>query len=243
MSTNPIFFIGFFLVAFLYAGVGHGGASGYLAWMSIWGISPTDMKKTALFLNCMVSAISAVNFTRKGHFQLKRFIPFALTSIPMAFVGGMTKLPDPVYKQILGVLLLIPALRMFFMQNSRDERLEFNLLAAGLIGGIIGLLSGMLGIGGGILLSPILLFLGWSDAKQTSAISAWFILVNSISGLIGSNHLSISMQPTAFSILIFGVVISGYLGSTWAISLKENKSLMKLLGVGLMIAAFKLIFT
>ncbi|RZK53596.1 MAG: sulfite exporter TauE/SafE family protein, partial [Pedobacter sp.] len=187
MQESFIFFyILLFVVAFLYASVGHGGASGYLALMAIFAISPAVMKPTALLLNLFVSSTSFIQFYRGGHFKWKLFWPFALASIPLSFVGGMMAIESSIYKKILGVLLLIPVIRFFFFKNTDAKDFKAaNIPLSLLVGGIIGLLSGMIGIGGGIILSPVILLLKWADQKQTAAISAAFIFVNSVAGLGG----------------------------------------------------------
>ena len=174
-----LFYCLLFIVAFLYASVGHGGASGYLALMAIFAISPAIMKPTALLLNLFVSSTSFIQFYRGGHFKWKTFWPFALASIPLSFVGGTMMIESSIYKRILGLLLLIPVIRFFFFKNTDSKDFKSSNIPLSLaIGSIIGLLSGMIGIGGGIILSPILLLLKWTDQKQTAAISAAFIFVN-----------------------------------------------------------------
>uniref|UniRef100_UPI003D7F82EC sulfite exporter TauE/SafE family protein n=1 Tax=Pedobacter sp. TaxID=1411316 RepID=UPI003D7F82EC len=187
MQENFIFFyVLLFIVAFLYASVGHGGASGYLALMAIFAVSPAIMKPTALLLNLFVSSTSFIQFYRGGHFRWKTFWPFALASVPFSFVGGMMVIESAVYKKILGLLLLIPVARFFFFKNTDPKDLRpSNTVISLFVGGVIGLLSGMIGIGGGIILSPVLLLLKWTDQKQAAAISAAFIFVNSVAGLGG----------------------------------------------------------
>ena len=162
MDTE-IFFIILFVVAFLYASVGHGGASGYLALMALYGVAPQEMKPTALFLNLFVSLTAFIQYYRGNHFKKEIFIPIALASIPFAFLGGMLSIDDHLYKKILGILLLLPIVRFFFFKNVEDDRLVPPVKWISiLLGAIIGLLSGMIGIGGGIILSPHLLSLAMS---------------------------------------------------------------------------------
>lgn len=190
-----IFYIALFVIAFLYASVGHGGASGYLALMAIYGIAPEVMKPSALLLNLFVSSTSFIQFYRGGHFRMKLFWPLAVASIPMAFVGGLLHIDATLYKQILGVLLVIAVARFYFFGNVKNIQLKEPSLALSLlIGGVIGFFSGLIGIGGGIILSPVLLLLKWSDMKQTAAISALFIFVNSISGLMGQLYKGINFS-------------------------------------------------
>ena len=187
MAENFIlFYFLLFLVAFLYASVGHGGASGYLALMAIFSVTPEVMKPTALLLNLFVSLTSFIQYYRGKHFKWKIFLPLAIASVPMSFIGGLLVLDGTVYKKILGLLLLIPVVRFLVFKNPQiDETKKPDTILSLVIGGAIGLLSVMIGIGGGIILSPILLMLKWTDQRQTAAISAIFIFVNSLAGLTG----------------------------------------------------------
>ena len=241
-ATIYLFYILLFIVAFLYASVGHGGASGYIALMLLYGIAPAIVKPTALLLNLFVSSVSFLQFYRGRHFNWKMFLPFALASIPMAYLGAKMKLNGDIYKIILGVLLLIPVIRLLFFRNTADKELKpANLYLSLLIGGAIGLLSGMIGIGGGIILSPVLLLLKWANQKQAAAISALFIFVNSLSGLIAqlSDGITFSTSMYAYVVVAFGGGICGaYFGA-----LKFNQTVLKnVLGVVLLIAALKLIY-
>ena len=196
METIILFYILLFLIAFLYSSVGHGGASGYLALMVLFSISPDVMKPTALLLNLFVSLTSFIQFYRGKHFNWKIFSPFAVASVPMAFVGGLITLDADIYKKILGILLLVPIIRFLFFAHIKVEELKkSNLILSLLIGAAIGFLSGLIGIGGGIILSPVLLLLKWTDLKQTAAISALFIFVNSLSGLGGQLTKGIHFSP------------------------------------------------
>ena len=187
-------------MALLYASVGHGGASGYLALMAIYGFAPEVMKPTALILNLFVSLTSFILFYKGGHFKWKLFLPFALASIPFSFLGGTIALDAHIYKKVLGVLLLFPVLRFFIYPNTADKDLkDSNWPISLLVGAIIGFLSGLIGIGGGILLSPVLLLLSWTNQKQTAAISALFIFVNSVAGLAGQWSHGIKLEPAMLS--------------------------------------------
>lgn len=244
MDDNFILFYGLlFLVAFLYASVGHGGASGYLALMAIFAVSPTVMKPTALLLNLFVSSTSFIQFYRAGHFRWKTFWPFALSSVPLSFIGGMMVIESAMYKKILGILLLLPVIRFLFFSNTDPKDLKSaNLPLSLAIGGIIGLLSGMIGIGGGIILSPILLLLKWTDQKQTAAISAAFIFVNSVSGLGGQliKGIEFNVQMLSYVAVAFtGGICGAYLGA-----LKFPQTVLKNVLAGVLaLAAYKLIFT
>ena len=237
------FFILLFIVALLYASVGHGGASGYLALMAIYGFAPEVMKPSALILNLFVSLTSFIMFYKGGHFKWKLFLPFALASIPFSFLGGTITLEAAIYKKVLGVLLLFPVTRFFFYPNTKDADLKSsNFIISLLIGAIIGFLSGLIGIGGGIILSPVLLLLNWTNQKQTAAISALFIFVNSIAGLAGQLSKGIHIDNTVFGFIAIAFI--GGLGGAWLGSLRLNQLYLKYtLAIVLLMASVKLILT
>jgi uncharacterized membrane protein YfcA len=238
-----LFYILLFLVAFLYSSVGHGGASGYLALMALFSITPDVMKPTALLLNLFVSLTSFIQFYRGKHFNWKIFLPFAITSVPMAFVGGMISVDDYVYKKILGLLLIIPIVRFLFFGNIKVEEIKKpNFVLSLIIGAAIGFLSGLIGIGGGIILSPVLLLLKWADMKKTAAISAIFIFVNSLSGLAGQLQKGINFSTDMYAYV--AVAFVGGLCGAYFGSLKLNQNFLKyLLAIVLIIASYKLLFT
>lgn len=238
-----IFYILLFLVAFLYSSVGHGGASGYLALMAIFSFSPDVMKPTALLLNLFVSLTAFFQFYRGKHFNWRIFLPFAVASVPMSFIGGLIDVDADIYKKILGVLLLIPVARFLFFANLHVKELkESNIFLSVLIGAAIGFLSGLIGIGGGIILSPVLLLLHWANMKQTAAISALFIFVNSLSGLAGQWTKGISFSADMYgyvAVAFAGGICGAYFGS-----LKFRSDILKyLLALVLGVAAYKLLFT
>jgi uncharacterized membrane protein YfcA len=243
IELTIVFYVLLFVLAFLFASVGHGGASGYLALMAIFSFSPGVMKPTALFLNLFVSFIAFIQFYHRGHFKWKVFLPLALTSVPLAYVGGMISVDPVVYKRILGFFLLIPVARFLFLPNPKVEDVRGNsILISLLLGSSIGFLSGLIGIGGGIILSPILLLLRWTDQKQTAAISALFIFMNSVSGLFGQISKGIRFTPDMVSytaVAFIGGLIGAYLGAK-----KFNQDILKvLLALVLLIASYKLIWT
>ena len=237
-----LFYFLLFLVALLYASVGHGGASGYLGLMAFYEFSPEEMKPTALLLNLFVSLVSFLQFYRQQHFRFNLFLPLALASIPMSFVGGMITLDDFLYKKLLGVFLLIAVARLLFLRNISVDKLNTpNNWIAVVIGAAIGLVSGMIGIGGGILLSPLLLLLKWTDQKQTAAISALFIFVNSLAGLAGQFTKGISFSTDMYgwvAIAFAGGLLGAYLGA----SRFKQPILRNILAVVLLLAAYKLLF-
>ena len=243
MDSIVFFYLLLFLVAFLYSSVGHGGASGYLALMALWGIAPEVMKPTALLLNLFVSLTSFIQFYRGRHFNWKIFLPFAIASVPLAFVGGLITVDADIYKKILGLLLIIPIIRFLFFPNIQVKEIKkSNTLLSLVIGAAIGFLSGLIGIGGGIILSPILLLLKWTDMKQTAAISALFIFVNSLSGLAG--QLTKGIQFSADMYAYVGVAFVGGIFGAYFGSLKFKQTILKyLLALVLIMAAYKLLFT
>jgi uncharacterized membrane protein YfcA len=243
MDSIYLFYTLLFLVAFLYASVGHGGASGYLALMAIFSIAPEVMKPTALLLNLFVSLTSFIQFYRGGYFKWEIFWPFAITSVPMAYAGGFVSIEAAVYKKILGLLLLIPVIRFIFFRNIRvDAKSEVNKSAAAGIGAGIGFLSGLISIGGGIILSPVLLLLKWADMKQAAAISALFIFVNSLAGLAGLFNKGIQFTTDMYLYVIIAFI--GGLAGAYFGSVKMKQNVLKyLLAVVLLIAAVKLLVT
>ncbi len=238
-----IFYVLLFVIAFLYSSVGHGGASGYLALMAIFSMSPDIMKPTALLLNLFVSLTAFIQFYRGGHFVWRIFWPLALASIPMAFIGGLVDVDEHVYKKILGVLLIIPIARFLFFSNIPVDKLKKPGTALSLlIGSAIGFPSGLIGIGGGIILSPIILLLKWTTQKQTAAISALFIFVNSSSGLAGQLSKGVGFSPDMLSYVI--VAFAGGLCGAYLGSKRFNQNILKyLLAVVLLIASYKLLLT
>lgn len=228
------------LVACAYAMVGHGGASGYLALMALAGMSVAVMRPSALVLNLFVSAISFTQFARAGHFRWKVFLPFALASIPAAWLGAQVQLDPLVYKRILAVCLLFAVARLFGLFGKGSTVLRPVPVVWGLvIGGLLGFVSGMIGIGGGILLSPVLLLLHWADMKTTAATSALFIFVNSAAGLAGAlgagETLSTHMLPW-----IGAAVLGGLLGGWIGAKRLNELRLKQALGAVLLLASVKL---
>ena len=179
-----VFLLLLFIIAFLYSSVGHGGASGYLALMALFGIAPVFMKSTSLTLNIFVATIAFIAYTRAGFFRIRLVLPFLLTSIPMAFAGAFIHVNPQFYEIILGILLLFAVARLLFIPDAITEKPEDPpVIIALLTGAVLGFFSGMIGIGGGIILSPLLILFHWSTVKESAAASALFILLNSLAGL------------------------------------------------------------
>lgn len=229
------------VVAFLYSSVGHGGASGYLALMTLFSSQISVMKPSALLLNLFVSCISFFFYYKMNYFRPKLFYPFALTSVPAAFIGGFIPIENNIYKIILGLVLILAAMRLFGFFNSKEKQItKVNTPLAMGIGFGIGLLSGMLGIGGGIILSPILLILGWATVKETAAISSLFIFVNSIAGLLGYFWSGKSL-PIESVYLVPIAVFGGMLGAYYGSGYFSNKVLKYVLATVILMASVKLI--
>ncbi len=232
--------IGVLAVAFLYSSVGHAGASGYIAVMSLLGLAPTVIKPTALVLNIIVATIGTIQFYRAGHFSWDLFWPFALLAIPAAFVGGYVHLPTHVFQILVGIVLLFSALR-FLMTSQPDEvRSQPGKPASLAIGAGLGLLSGLTGTGGGIFLTPLLLFKRWTKVKTAAAVSAAFILANSISGLLG-NFTSTRNLPALALQLGIAAILGGTAGSYLGSRRLPQTAIKRLLAVVLLIAGTKLI--
>lgn len=205
------------LAAFLYSSVGHGGASSYIVLLTLFSFAPTEVRPAALLLNIGVSAISFLTFRKTNQFPKELFLSLILFSMPAAFIGGMFVLDAKIYQKILGLLLLLPIARLFnIIKLNKTNNIERKFWMAPLLGIAIGFVSGLIGIGGGILLSPIIILLGWADLKQTASISALFIFLNSITGLMGSGITGITWLPH-FEIIapvtLIGGIAGGYIGS------------------------------
>src|SRR5436305_4995179 len=179
------------LIAFLYSSVGHAGASGYIATMTLFGLAATEIRPTALVLNILVATIGSFQFWRAGHFSWKLFWPFALLSIPAAYFGGYLQPSASILRILIGAVLLFSAARLIFRRSDPPQTVAPSRPVAISTGAGLGFLSGLTGTGGGIFLTPLILFCEWAKIRQAAAVSALFILVNSIGGLVGyftANH-------------------------------------------------------
>ena len=244
MTSEQILFLAgaILVVAFLYSSVGHAGASGYIAVMSLFGLAPAVIKPTALVLNILVACIGAWQFWRAGHFSWRLFWPFAVLAIPMAFVGGYLNLPTHLFKILVGIVLLFSAARFLYQATDDSVAHEPSRPVAISWGIGLGLLAGLTGTGGGIFLTPLLLLMHWARIKTAAAVSALFILVNSISGLAG--NLSSTKQFPAFVIaLAIAALVGGTAGSYLGSKRFNHTVIKRLLAVVLLIAGTKLILT
>lgn len=244
-STVLLIALCFFAAAALYSSVGHAGASGYLAIMALFGLDPAVMRPTALVLNILVALIAAVKFYRVGSFSWPLFWPFALTSVPAAFLGGRLVLPSDSYRAVVGVVLLYAAWRMFQAARvgGREEVASAPPIWVGLLAGFgIGLLSGLTGVGGGIFLSPLLLMMGWAKMRESSGVAAFFILVNSVAGLLGVLS-SVSAVPSGIALWAPAAVIGGWIGAEYGSRRLAPPALRRLLALVLVVAGLKLVFS
>ncbi|HEV2805275.1 MAG TPA: sulfite exporter TauE/SafE family protein [Chthoniobacterales bacterium] len=232
---------GITLVAFLYSSVGHAGASGYIAVMTLCGLGATFIRPTALVLNILVAAIGSFQFWRAGYFSWRLFWPFALLAIPAAFLGGYLPVPPAILKIAIGAVLLFSAARLFFRQGDPRNVAPPATAAAVGLGGAIGFLSGLTGTGGGIFLTPLLLFCDWATIRGAAAVSAVFILVNSIAGLAGFISSGRAIPGFAW-ILALAAVIAGTLGSYLGSRRFPVRTISILLAIVLVLAGCKLIF-
>lgn len=228
------------IVAFMYSAVGHGGASGYLAMMVLFNFSPLVMKPTALLLNLFVAGVSFYHFAKEGYFNKKLFLSFAIASVPMAFIGGMIEVDTSIYKKVLAVLLIFAVLRLMnIFGKSSDNIKEVKIWQGILIGGLIGFFSGLIGIGGGIILTPVILLLNLGKMKEAAAVSALFIWVNSAAGMAGQLNSGVTIELESF-IFVAIALVGGYLGGIYGSKKINNKSLKYLLSGLLILACFKL---
>ena len=228
-----------FGAAVLYSSVGHAGASGYLAAMALFSVAPEVMKPTALILNIAVALITTVRFYRAGYFSWPLLWPFVVSSVPLAFIGGAITLPGTVYRVLVGLILLFAAYRLFWYGDREQIVVPPGRIAALSSGAVIGFISGLTGVGGGIFLSPLVLFMGWASFKETAGTSAVFILLNSIAGLFG--HVSsVRSLPSAVFVWAIAAVAGGLIGSDMGVRRLAEVTLRRFLAAVLAIAGVKL---
>lgn len=231
-----------FLGASLYTSVGHAGASAYIAIMALFGVPAQVMRPTALALNVLVSGFTSTRFIRAGLFRWRTLWPFAVSAIPMAWIGGGIELPGHYYRPLVGIVLFLAAAKLLLPSKSAEDE-EWHdppAWAALLCGAVIGLLSGLTGTGGGIFLSPILLFFRWSAVRTASGVASAFILANSVAGLAG-NWASVGQLPAMLPLYAGAVLAGALVGTTLGIRLLPTQALLKALGLVLIIAGMKMI--
>src|SRR2546421_2361931 len=230
------------VVAFLYSSVGHAGASGYIATMILFGLAATTIRPTALVLNILVATIGSFQFWRAGHFSWKLFWPFAVLSIPAAYFGGYLQPSASILRLLIGVVLLFSATRLFFRKSDPDQTNPPSKPIAIGVGAGLGFLSGLTGTGGGIFLTPLLLFCEWAHIRQAAAVSALFIWVNSIAGLVGY-FTKVRSIPSLGLVLAAAAIIGGIAGSHLGSRRFAVRVISLLLASVLLIAGMKLLFT
>src|SRR6201981_2247209 len=230
------------LIAFLYSSVGHAGASGYIATMTLFGLAPTIIRPTALVLNILVASIGTFQFWRAGHFSWKLFWPFALLSIPAAYVGGYLQPSASVLRILIGVVLLFSAARLVFRRSDPPQTITPSRPMAISAGAGLGFLSGLTGTGGGIFLTPLLLFCQWAHIRQAAAVSALFIWVNSIAGL-GGYFTQVHLIPALGIVLGAAAIIGGIFGLHFGSRRFAVRVISLCLATVLLIGGMKIIFT
>lgn len=230
-----------FLGSALYTSVGHAGASAYIALMALFGMAPAVMRPTALALNILVASFTSFRYLHVGLFRWRTLWPFLIGALPFAMIGGAVQLPGQFYRPLVGTILIVAGVRFLWPKESTtNQELRDPPIAAGIVLGVlVGLLSGLTGTGGGIFLSPILLFAGWSDTRTASGVAAVFILCNSIAGLLG-NVAIVKALPADLPIYAAAVLLGAMIGTTLGIRFAVP-AILKALGAVLIIAGAKLI--
>ncbi len=232
----------FFAIAVLYSMTGHGGGSGYIAIMALLGMAPQEIKPMALGMNIIVSSVATVQFYRAGHFKQSLFLPFIWGSVPLAMLGGYLQLSTHLFNLLTGLALIFAALRIAVKQPAELPAHTPNFAMEILAGAAIGLFSGLIGIGGGIFLTPLLLLLGWANPRQAAAVSAPFILLNSLSSLAGFSAHTAQALPSGLIWLALSVLLGGLLGSHLGSRSLPMKAIARVLSAVLLIGGLKLLY-
>lgn len=231
-----------FAGAILYTSVGHAGASAYIAVMTLFDLPPLVIKPTVLTLNILVSSYASFRYIKSNFFNRSLFLYLSIGSVPAAYIGGHLNIPNHIYKPIIGILLILSGIRFLIQAMQRDKaHRDVNKLIAILIGVSIGLLSGITGTGGGIFLSPLIIWLGWVSVKQASGTVAAFIFVNSTAGLLG-NLQSTSSLPSELPVFLVAVLLGAFVGTRFGIKRFSSVGVKRALGFVLLIAGVKFLF-
>ena len=228
--------------AALYSSVGHGGASAYIALMTLAGLAPAEVRPAALVLNIIVAGLGAIRYVRAGRFEWRVFWPFAITAIPAAFLAGRIELSPALYRPLLAFALALAALR-YLVWPQTDAAKETHappLWVALIAGAALGALAGLTGIGGGVYLSPLIVYAGWSDPKRATGIAALFIVVNSLAGLAGRLS-SLAALPASLPWLVAAVIVGAIAGTSLSLAKLDKRGVLRALGVVLGIAAVALV--
>lgn len=232
------------IVGFLYASVGHGGASGYIAVLSLFSIAASTYKPVVLIINIIVAGIGFISFYKAGYFKWKLCWPFLITSLPFAYLGSKLVLQDHLHNLLLGIAFIFPILRLsgILPSKSKETIKEIPLLAALFIGALLGFAAGMLNIGGGIFLSPVLILFSWATAKESAGVSSLFIVLNSIMGLLAAGLPSLASFNTTMYLWMFAAIIGGATGAYFGSNKFQQNTVRYMLAAVLTIASVKLIF-
>lgn len=231
---------GLFVGSVLYTSVGHAGASAYIAVMSLLGVPSVTIKPTALALNIFVSSFTSFKYIKAKLYDLRLSIPLLLGAIPCSFIGGRINVPPEFYRPLVGVILLFSAYKFITTKANYEEEVKgFKFWQAILSGALIGLLSGLTGTGGGIFLSPLILFLGWTSVKGASGTASIFIFFNSLFGLLG-NISSVGNLPSVLPLYVLFVLVGAFVGTKFGIQYFNHVGIKRVLGVVLLIAGLKL---
>jgi uncharacterized membrane protein YfcA len=231
-----------FVLGFLYASVGHGGASGYIVVFSLSGIAAVVYKPLVLLLNIIVSGFAFLQFKKAGYLKWKLILPFLITSIPCAYIGAQFSLNANIYNLLLGLALIFPIARLLQINPiDKENRKEISLLAGLITGAILGFVAGLLNIGGGIFLSPVLILMGWANARESAAASAFFIFCNSIAGLLSIKGQSFFVYDYSY-LWFFSAISGGMIGAYFGSNLYQNKTIRYVLASVMSIACLKLLF-
>ncbi|MDG2501616.1 MAG: sulfite exporter TauE/SafE family protein [Porticoccaceae bacterium] len=230
------------LMAVLYSSVGHGGASGYLAAMALWGLLQEEMRPAALLMNIVVTSWLLYRFQPYKLMPYKLFWPLVIASTPLAFIGGMVKIDTEAYRLLVGTMLLLAALRMLMISKVAESTQQPAMVVILSVGAVLGFSAGLTGIGGGVFLSPILLLFGWCTMRQSTAVAAGFILLNSVAGLAGY-IASDQSWPMGAGWLVSAAFVGCLFGGELAAHRATSLTLQKLLAAVLAIAAVKMVYT